>query len=314
MSNVAGRRDGMVKALNGAGYVLRSEDWKRKKKSQTDESRRTSRRSTMYIIKSQAGGEFIFPEFTSYVTPLLSLHFLPQLPIQVRHVIQGPPHKPRPRSEITLGKLCTNTHTHHTPQIRPPCHSLGAEACWACPFSATLRPHSTVSRSPCDRVPVAAAPSSANLSLNLMSASPTVLDSSPPPSACPPASSCHSAHSLLPPRLAVPPFPRPWLVCFRLGSLSHSPGSCHPLYGNRTRVPIWKLVLLDDPHRRSPRPPCSSITDRLLTHSPTLSTPTSSPLPADLARDPPPLSSSPPLPSPHLSSPSPSRRSRGLHH
>ena len=55
MSNVAGRRDGMVKASDGAECEseLCTEKKKKKKKKSTDRGcRRTSRRSTMYIIKN----------------------------------------------------------------------------------------------------------------------------------------------------------------------------------------------------------------------------------------------------------------------
>lgn len=168
MSNVAGRRDGMVNASDGAAsYVLKKRRNETKTKTKKKKKVKQTRLSTVdssidYVYyKNLAGGEFIFPEFSSYVTPLSSLHFLPQLPIQVHYVIQGPPHKPRPRSEITLGKLCTNTHQHpfppNTVTVPRPRRRGHLRFVLFRPLSAH-----TVSRSPCDRVPVAAAPSSAN--------------------------------------------------------------------------------------------------------------------------------------------------------
>lgn len=67
-------------------------------------------------------------------------------------------------------------------------------------------------------------------------------------------------HRLLPPRAPLPRpatarsllclfFPRP--VRFLRGSLSRLPGSCHHSpFGNRTHIPIWQFLLLNDPHRR----------------------------------------------------------------
>ena len=155
----------------------------------------------------------------------------------------------------------------------------------------------TVSRSPCDRVPVAAAPSSANLSLNLMSASPTVL-----------------YYIASPPRA---PLPRPataralFAATTTLCPHSHARGSFASAVARfRTcRGPVIPCMEIELVSRYgswssstirtdAPRPPCSSITDCLLTYSPTA---TPSPLPADLAWDPP-RCPPPPLPSRHLSS------------